>query len=110
MDASHGRLVLDSKEQVMIDAPPAIVRQDQLITQSEVMNQYCNYHYGLCPLRHSSEQLGRYADAAKQFGFITIAEGFEKLVGWAEREEEKERDHEMAEHEAHVDHLRKDYR
>mgnify|MGYP000072335450 CR=1 FL=1 len=94
----------------MIDVPPAIVRQDQLITQSEVMIQYCHYWYGGCPLRHSSEQLGRYADAAKQFGMVTIADDFEKIVAWAEREEEKERNQEWAEHEAHVDHLRKDYR
>lgn len=94
----------------MFDAPPAIVRQDQLITQTEVMNQYCHYHYGLCPLRHSAEQLDRYADAARKFGMITIADGFEKLVLWAEREEEKLRNQEWAEQQAHVDYLRKDYR
>lgn len=93
----------------MIDSP-AIVEQLPSISQAEVLNVYASYQYGHPPLRHSSERLGEYADAAEQYGMYTIADDFEKLVCWAEREEEKERNQEWAEQEAHIEHLRHDYR
>jgi hypothetical protein len=93
----------------MFDAPP-IVEQLPAISQEEVLTVYASYHYGFCPLRHSSERLSQFADAAMQYKMLTIANSFEKLVDWAEREEEKQLNQEWAEQEAHIEHLRHDYR
>lgn len=89
---------------------PAMIRPSTTLAQEEVLRQYAAYHYGDGRIRHSPERLREFSATARQFGLLTMADYFELLAERSELLDEQQELQAMAEHEAHREYLRNDYR